>query len=50
MFLQFIQAQFSQYLPLAKHSQYNLKQFEFLQLHFEGGRSLELKFVVELLT
>ena len=42
MFLQLTHEQLSQYLPFEKHSQYNLKQFEFLQVHLLG---IELLFV-----
>ena len=34
LLLQELQLQFLQYSPLAKHSQYNFKQREFLQLQF----------------
>jgi hypothetical protein len=42
VFLQLTHEQLSQYLPFEKHSQYNLKQFEFLQVHLLG---IELLFV-----
>ena len=34
LLLQPLQLQFLQYSPLAKHSQYNFRHFEFLQLQF----------------